>query len=183
MSRRDFICLAGLSGTGKDAAGAHFAAQHGFERAALADPLKRAMMRLFDLDEAQLWGDRRNVVDPRLGRAPRELYQRFGRACVEIDPEVWLRPFRAHVEAILARAGKVVCTDLRTAQELRAAREMGGAIWLVTRRGAGAPGLLAHDATELLAASLGAADVDVVLANESTLADLGEAITAALARD
>jgi hypothetical protein len=184
MSRgRRLICLAGISGAGKDAAGAHLAAAHGFERAAIADPLKHAMARLFDLDEAQLWGSLRNVVDPRLGRAPRELYQRFGRACVEIDPEVWLRPFRSHVEATLARGGKVVCTDLRTPAELGVARAMGGVVWLVTRPGAGAPGALAADATELLAASLGRGDVDEVLANSGTLAELHAAISAALARD
>lgn len=181
--RRQLICLAGVSGAGKDTAGAHLAAVYGFERAAIADPLKHAMQRLFDLGGEQLWGKRRNVVDPRLGRTPRELYQRFGRACVEIDPDVWLRPFRSHVDAALARGGKVVCTDLRTAAELGVAREMGGVIWLVTRPGAGAPGHLAEDATERVAASLERRDVDDVLENSGTLSDLHAALSAALARD
>jgi hypothetical protein len=54
-------------------------------------------------------------------------------------------------------------------------------VWLVTRPGAGAPGHLSQDATELAAARLGPRDVDAVLANEGTLAELWTAISAALA--
>jgi hypothetical protein len=169
MSRRDFICLAGVSGAGKDTVGAFLARNHGFERVALADPLKVTMMTLFQLGPNQLWGEDRNVVDPRLGRSPRELYQRFGQVCVELDPEVWLRPFRMRVESLLGAGGRVVCTDLRTGAEWRAARALGATLWLVERPGAGAPGALASHATEREVAGAARSEFDSVLHNDGSL--------------
>ncbi|WP_144429652.1 hypothetical protein [Myxococcus hansupus] len=142
---------------------------HGFERVAIADPMKHLMMSLFQLTQEQLWGDGRNIVDPRLGRAPRELYQRFGQTCVDLDPEVWLRPFRQRVDALLAAGTRVVCTDLRTSAEFRAARALGAALWLVTRPGAGAPGALADHATEREATSIDPALFDTVILNDGGL--------------
>jgi hypothetical protein len=180
MSRRDFICLAGVSGAGKDTVGEHLARHHGFERVALADPMKATLMTLFQLSPGQLWGEGRNVVDPRLGRSPRELYQRFGQVCVELDPEVWLRPFRMRVETLLAARGRVVCTDLRTAAEWRAARALGATLWLVERPGAGAPGTLASHATEREVAGAAREDFDAVLHNDGSLEQLAAKIEQAL---
>ncbi|RYZ41545.1 MAG: hypothetical protein EOO71_11545 [Myxococcaceae bacterium] len=162
------VCLAGVSGAGKDTLGDFLSKHHGFERVALADPLKAALMGLFHLAPEQLWGARRNEVDPRFGRTPRELYQSFGQACVELDPEVWLRPFRLRVDAIQRAGGRVICTDLRTRAEWRAARELGAAIWRIERPGAGAPGALAQHATELELLGLDRGSFDAVLRNDSS---------------
>jgi hypothetical protein len=175
-----FICLAGVSGAGKDTAGELLVRHHGFHRVAIADPLKEVMGSLFALTREQLWGEARNVPDARLGRAPRELYQRFGQFCVELDPEVWVRPFRARVQASLSREGRVVCTDLRTLAEWRAARELGASIWLVRRPGAGAPGSLGLDRTEREVAAMGLTDFDTVLQNDGSLEDLHHRVMAAL---
>lgn len=176
----DFICLAGASGAGKDTLGTMLAEAHGYQRVALADPLKVAMMGLFGLGPEQLWGEARNVPDARLGRAPRELYQRFGQACVELDPEVWLRPFRTRVESLRREGLRVVCTDLRTPREFEAAREMGAALWLITRPGAGAPGALGQHATERGVAAFEASRFDRVLSNTGTLEQLREELSRAL---
>lgn len=169
MSRHAFICLAGVSGAGKDTVGGILSRQLGFERIAIADPMKHLMMTTFQLTEDQLWGDSRNVVDQRLGRAPRELYQRFGQTCVEMDPEVWLRPFRQRVEALLAAGNRVVCTDLRTSGEWKTARELGATLWLVTRAGAGAPGTMADHATEREASSVDPTSFDTVIVNDGSI--------------
>jgi predicted kinase len=179
---RSFICLAGLSGAGKDTVGEYLARRHGFERVAIADPLKAVMMTLFQLGPEQLWGEGRNVVDARLGRAPRELYQRFGQVCVELDAEVWLRPFRMRVEALLRAGSRVVCTDLRTAAEWRAARELGASVWLVERPGAGAPGALASHATEREVAGAARSEFDEVLHNGGTLEALHAEVERRVAR-
>lgn len=77
------------------------------------------------------WLDQLVDVARRAGAttAPREIYQRFGQACAALDPGVWIRPFRLRVGALLAAGSRVVCTDLRTSAELRAARDMGGIVW------------------------------------------------------
>lgn len=179
-ARSDFICLAGASGAGKDTLGGMLVREHGFQRVAFADPLKLAMMMLFQLGPEQLWGEERNVPDVRLGRSPRELYQRFGQACVEVDPEVWIRPFRAKVESMLREGGRVVCTDLRTPAEWEVARQMGARMWLVVRPGAGAPASLALHATEQGAAVFGPERFDQVLHNHGSLEELRHRLGLAL---
>jgi hypothetical protein len=176
-----FICLAGASGAGKDTLGSLLAEAHGYQRVALADPLKVTMMGLFGLSREQLWGEARNVPDARLGRAPRELYQRFGQVCVELDPEVWLRPFRERVESLRREGGRVVCTDLRTPREFEVAREMGAVLWLVVRPGAGAPGALGQHATERGVAAFEASRFHRVLHNTDTLEHLRQGLAEALA--
>jgi len=175
------VCLAGISGSGKDAAGAYLAHRHAFQRLAFADPLKDLMMEIFGLTREQLWGDERNVPHPRLGRPPRELYQDFGGACREIDPDVWIRRFRDRLDGLLGAGGAVVCTDLRTLAELRAVKEMGGTTWLIERPGAGAPGRMAMDATETELARAPRDLFDHVIRNDGpTLEHLHHALDHAL---
>lgn len=174
------VCFAGVSGAGKDTAGAYLTERHRFVRVAVADPMKDVMMQLFGLSREQLWGDARNLPDPRLGRPPRELYQQFGAACRDIDPEVWIRSFRSRVAALLAEGHRVVCTDLRTSGEWKAARELGGTVWLLERPGAGAPDTMAADATETDLSAAGADRFDGVIANEGSVAELHARIEAAL---
>ncbi|MET0404120.1 MAG: hypothetical protein ABW123_17035 [Cystobacter sp.] len=182
MSTRHFICLAGVSGAGKDTLGDFLSRTQGFERVAIADPMKTLLQTLFQLRPEQLWGEERNVVDARLGRSPRELYQRFGQVCVELDPEVWLRPFRGQVQALLAQGRRVVCTDLRTTAEWKTARTLGADLWLVERPGAGAPGAMASHTTEREVAGASHSDFDVVLRNEGTLDDFYRKAEQALRR-
>jgi hypothetical protein len=181
-ARFELIALAGVSGAGKDTAGEYLRAQHGYVRVAIADPLKQVMMSLFGLERDDLWGEARNRVHPRLGRPQRELYQQFGKACREIDPDVWIRHFRGQVRRLLDDGQRVVCTDLRMERELDAVRELGGAAWLITRHGSGAPGAMAGDQTET---ELGSADENrfqSVIRNDGSLADLHRSLAAALLR-
>ena len=175
----ELLCLAGASGAGKDTIGEMLVQEHGFQRVALADPLKAAMM-LFQLSPEQLWGPGRNVPAPGLGRPPRELYQHFGHACVEIDPEVWIRPFRTKVASIRGQGGRVVCTDLRTPAEWEAARGVGATVWLVVRPGAGAPGTLALHPTEQGVTTFESSRFDHIIHNAGSLAELRHEVSCAL---
>lgn len=175
------VCLAGVSGAGKDTGGRHLRRRHGFQRIAVADPLKRTVAQLFEVSCRQLWGDRRNTPDPRFGRTPRELYQWFGRECAQVDPEVWIRPFRARVGEVVSRGGRVVCTDLRTRDELQVVRSLGGVVWLIERRGAGAPGAAATHMTETELACAPHDLFDRVIHNDGTVAELELKLDGALA--
>jgi hypothetical protein len=168
MSGARLVALAGLSGAGKDTSAGYLGERYGFRRVAIADPLKEAMMTLFGLTPEQLWGNARNVPDPRLGRAPRELYQQFGRACREVDPDVWIRGFRARAAELLGAGDRVVCTDLRTLAELRMVRELGGSVWLLRRPSAGVPGAMGLDATETELAAADESLFDTVIWNDWT---------------
>lgn len=175
------VCFAGVSGAGKDTAGTYLVERHGYKRVAVADALKETMMTLFGLSWEQLWGEARNRPDPRLGRAPRELYQEFGSACRGIDPEVWIRPFRTRIETLLSHGERVVCTDLRTLEELRVVKALGGTVWLLTRTGAGAPGTMALDRTETELSQAEDGLFDEVIPNDGSPIDLHGRIEAALA--
>lgn len=174
------VCLAGVSGAGKDTSGDYLVSRHGFERVAIADPLKAAMMTLFGLTRDQLWGEARNVPDPRLGKTPRALYQQFGNACRELDADVLVRHFRHQVRLIRDRGGEVVCTDLRTEAEFRIAHELGGVVWKLERTGAGAPGALARHLTETALGNAPAERFDLVIRNDGTIAELHARLKQAL---
>lgn len=170
--RGRFVCLTGPSGSGKDTLGTHLVRVHGFRRVAIADPIKRHVGALFDLDREQLWGDERNIVVPRLGLSPRAVYQRFGSAVTDIDPEAWIRLWMAEVTSAVVAGADVVCTDLRTQAEFAAARRAGARIWRISRTAAGAPGRLAEHVTETALVDMPAVAFDAVLTNEGTLAEL-----------
>lgn len=174
------ICLAGVSGAGKDTAGEYLVTRHGFQRVAFADPMKEVMMHLFELSREQLWGNFRNVPDARLGRSPRELYQKFGQACIDLDPDVWIRQFQKRTVAILSAGGDVVCTDARMPAELRALKQMGAAIWKLERTGAGAPGQMRTHQTETALEDEPAATFDRTIRNHGTVGALHEQLEHAL---
>lgn len=142
------ICLAGVSGSGKDTLAAMLTDHHGFVRVAIADPLKRWVGEIFELTPTQLWGKERDVTIAHLGMSPRVLYQKFGAACVELDAEVLLRPWEKEVSSLLERGERVICTDIRTLRELERARTLGALTILITRESAGAPGEAAEHPTE-----------------------------------
>ncbi len=172
-----FVCLAGLSRSGKDEVARVLVREHGFTRVAIADRLKEVVMHVFGLGAAQLWAEERDTRDPVLKLTPRELYQRFGDACRDLDPEVWIRPWRTRVETLRARGSSVVCSDLRTGEEARTARLMGGEFWLVRRPGAGAPGPAALHATEQELTVPDALAFDAIVENEGSLVDLALRVT------
>lgn len=64
------IGLSGPAGCGKDTAADFLVKNHGFVKVALADPLKRFCMEVFNFTEEQLWGpsEKRNEPDKRYPR-------------------------------------------------------------------------------------------------------------------
>ncbi len=101
------IGLVATSGAGKDTVGGMLG-EHAYQRVALADGLKVEVQRLFELEDEQLWGEGRNVQVERLGWTPRVLYQRFSDACRELDPQVWLRPWKRELERRVDAGERVV---------------------------------------------------------------------------
>jgi hypothetical protein len=166
------ISLSGKSGSGKDTVAQILADAYGYKRVAIADPIKQYVAELFELTEEQLWGNFRNQLDERLQLAPREIYQRFGDSCREIDSRVWIRKWRHAVEERLETGQLVVCTDVRTPAELECVRKMGGVCWLIERAVAGAPREMGEHATERALTEGRSKCFDEVICNDGTLDDL-----------
>jgi hypothetical protein len=99
---------------------------------------KLATQQVFGLTEDETWDDAlKEIVIPRLGMTPRELFQRF---CTdicrdEVDTSVWVRTL-AHDLIALAESDTdwaavpgIVLTDVRLDNEDDFVRALGGEIW------------------------------------------------------
>ena len=111
----------------------------GFTRFAFADKLKEAAMLMYGLAPEQVYGNLKEVIDPRYGIAPRFILQRLAtEVCRTIHPDTWvlalerqvLWSFRGRYSEIA-----IVIDDLRFLNEAGYIRRWGGIIWEVSRVG------------------------------------------------
>ncbi|HMC93774.1 MAG TPA: hypothetical protein VKO16_03275 [Polyangia bacterium] len=74
------IGLLARSGHGKTTVARYLVDQLGAELRSIAGPMKRAMQRVFELSDRQVWGSQadKEAVDPRYGFSTRWLLQRLG---------------------------------------------------------------------------------------------------------
>ena len=71
------IGISGKKRSGKDTTAGYFK-QFGFAKYSLADPMKDVCRIVFDFDDKQLYGDEKEVIDPRYGISPRAALQDLG---------------------------------------------------------------------------------------------------------
>lgn len=164
-----FVGIAGRSGVGKDTLAERMVAQFGFRRIAIADPLKELTGRAFELSREQLWGDGRDLVDPRWNRTPRQLYQQLGDALRGCHPETLIRMWLRKVHAARAGGSAVVTPDVRTTAEFDAVRAAGGALWRIERRDHPPPPGGLHQTETALD---GREDWDALIANDGSVVAL-----------
>jgi hypothetical protein len=147
MSR--LIAFAGRAGVGKSTAAAALEAR-GFVRVSFAAPLKRIAEELWELSDEQLFGDEKEILDPRWGCTPRHLLQQLGGRVRGIHEETWINAWRAHAAALLDRGVYVVTDDLRYPNELEAVLAEGGQAYLLERPGLEYPGVGHESETALV---------------------------------
>ncbi len=174
-----FVAIAGVSGAGKDTAAAYLV-ERGYRRIAIADALKRAAQHKWDLEDDQLWGSRRDVVDPRWGVTPRTLYQRLGDTMRAEDADILIETWSREVSDALEAGLKVVCPDVRLQKELDEARRLGAFTLLLDRPGAGAPGEAGRHATEREASAFQPTQFDAFILNDGSLGGLQASVKRAL---
>jgi hypothetical protein len=94
------VGLLARSGHGKTTVARYLAEAYRAEVRSLADPMKRAVQKVFDFSTEQLWGSQatKEAIDPRYGFSPRWLLQRLGTEGLrdEFGEDV-------HVQALLQR--------------------------------------------------------------------------------
>ena len=164
---RRVIGLSGRSHAGKDTVAACLVTRFGFVRVAVADHLKRAAQLAFALTNEQLWGNGRDVDDPRYGRTPRELYQRMGDAMNTIAPESMLTDVRRVLND--PEAPDIVVSDVRLPREVALIRAHRGEVWRVTRSH---QAQIARGGAHHTETALDELAADVALANDGTVAEL-----------
>jgi hypothetical protein len=172
------IGLAGKAGSGKDTVADHLV-DRGWERYALAGPLKRGLCATFGLSMEHFTDrDLKEQVIEWIGKSPRQLAQlygtEFGRQLVADD--IWLRiAEQAYLHACASHAAGFVVTDVRFVNEARWIRSMGGEVWRLERCGAGT--VSTHVSELPLADDL----VDVSILNDRSFDDLYRVVDLTLA--
>ena len=128
------VAFAGLAGAGKDTC-ADMLVARGYEKMAFADPLKGVAKALFELDDEQLWGGRKEGLDMRYHKSPRQLLQLLGTDWVrqQIREDFWVARLVRDLDARLAQGKRVVLADVRFQDEVDAVRARGGLVFLVER--------------------------------------------------
>ena len=64
--------------SGKDTIGDYLCNNYDFKKYNFADPLKEGMRKIFGFTDEQLYGNKKEVVDPFWGVSPREVLQKMG---------------------------------------------------------------------------------------------------------
>jgi hypothetical protein len=142
---RVVIGLVGKAGHGKDSIGDVLEQQYGFNRYAMAKPLKDAIEILFGFTENQLYGSKKEVVDPRWGVSPRRVLQFFGtEICRNMFPKLmptikdrfWINHLLHHVAQLHEEYEdnySLVVTDIRFINEAEVIQELNGILIKVIR--------------------------------------------------
>ena len=164
------IGLTGPSGAGKDAIGTYLVMSKLFHRMAFADPVKKTMAAFFGVSLQDFHSvELKNKVCPVWGLSRRAMLHRGSDALKgEFGADHFTRRLVNDYLHIADRED-VVVTDVRTDDEARAMRELGGKIVLVLRPGAGLTGA---DALHHLEQGVSASLISAVVVNDGSLQDL-----------
>jgi hypothetical protein len=174
------IGLSGKAGSGKSTVGDYLAGAHGYEQLAFAGALKEVVGLAFGFSEEQLYGRRKEAVDPRWGVSARWCMQWLGTEVLRAKwPDIWIHHLRQDILDFLSINGQhpIVVTDVRFRDEAEALKGM-GAVLVRIRRSAGEPpagatGIPGHVSESDLDGWEG---WDYVIQNNGTLQDLADYI-------
>ncbi len=143
---------------------------------ALADPAKEACQRIFGFTADQVYGDRKDIVDPRWGFAPRAAIRMVAESAKALHRDVWALHLIKWSKRYSSYPGTVVFVpDVRFQNEARVIREAGGRIWAVERHDVERPADLHPSERESVDIA-----ADVVIPNVGTLEDLELGVRLAL---
>ena len=138
------IGLLGNKGIGKDTSGNYLVEKYGYKRYAFADPIKEISRHLFNLNDAQLYGDKKEEIDERWNLNPRTIFQRIGTefgqyTIYNIFPELkekfntrqlWVYHFNLWLKDEIKKNKNIniVITDVRFSHEIKEIKKQGGEI-------------------------------------------------------
>jgi hypothetical protein len=144
-------------------------------------------MDIFGLKYDQVFGDTKEVIDPRWGVTPREMMQRLGSFVREVHTETWVRKtfdtitaaqrgedILLHIESLKQFAPvkpstqRWCITDVRHTNEADAVRAHGGVILKVHRPSIALDAFSDHESE----ASVDLIEPDHLIVNDGTLGDL-----------
>lgn len=134
------IGIAGYARHGKDTIADIIVARYGYHKRALADVMKEACRVIFGWTDAHLYGELKDVVDPRYGVSPRHALQSIGTQwgqfeLAKYDDFAAVTGRKLWVNSLLSRIqGDTVISDVRFPHEAEAIRARGGGIIIMVTR-------------------------------------------------
>lgn len=132
------IGIYGKAESGKDTIGNYLVRTKGAQKGAFAFALKEYIGRnVLGLSDEQLYGNMKEVVDPRFGKTARQLLQYLGtdvfrKLYGNIWTEAEIRRFNSIQRVPSCGSAYVIC-DVRFRNEMEAIKENKGYIWKVVR--------------------------------------------------
>ena len=143
------IGFLGKKRCGKDTAAEYLIENHNFIRYAFGDPVKDVAKAMFGFTDEQLYGDKKEIIDPEWNISPRQAFQSIGtdyaqysiyRSLPELETKVpikcfWIHKFKHwyNKQKKLNPNIKVVISDLRFIHEVNCLKELGSIIIKINR--------------------------------------------------
>lgn len=128
-----FIGILGKKRSGKDTI-ADYLSKYGYQKDAMANPLKEVSRIMFDFNDQQLYGDQKEVKDEFWNITPREVLQFLGTEIVQykfqellpgIGRKFWVKLF---LKKYQGKKVKIVVSDIRFQHEVDLIHSLGGKV-------------------------------------------------------
>ena len=133
------IGLAGFKRTGKDTFASYFPSN--FTRMAFAEPLKQAAAIIYDVPITVFEDELKDATNEKWGITHRDMLINVGQKMREVDPDHWVKLMKSRILSSQLRSSPddtdqhILITDVRQPNELQMIEHLGGAVYLVQRKG------------------------------------------------
>ena len=133
------IGLAGFKRTGKDTFASYFPSN--FTRMAFAEPLKQAAAIIYDVPITVFEDELKDATNEKWGITHRDMLINLGQKMREVDPDHWVKLMKSRILSSQLRSSPddtdqhILITDVRQPNELQMIEHLGGAVYLVQRKG------------------------------------------------
>jgi hypothetical protein len=141
----NIIGITGRKYSGKDTVGEFLVKNYNYERIAYADALKDVARDIFNFDDEQLYGSKKEEIDEYWGITPRHALQfigtdlfrnHIGELKPQFEKDIWILVVKRKILKRLKENpnAKFVITDVRFPNELNAIKDLGGVTFKLERK-------------------------------------------------
>ncbi len=163
--------------SGKDCMGDYLVQNYNFIKTHFADPLKEGMRHIFNLNDEQLYGNHKEVIDPKWNKTPRELFQIFGTDIMRnimspmlgLGNNIWVYRFQSWYEC--HKNNNIVISDCRFKSEAQSIKKLGGILIRIDRNNQ-----MSHTDYHSSEQEVNDINVDYILENNGTKEEFYEKI-------
>lgn len=139
QSKYKIIGITGRKFSGKDTLGDFFVKSYNYKQIAYADALKIAVKAIFDFDDEQLYGNKKEEVDDFWKKSPRQVLQFVGtdlfrnhthELMPNVGKDIWVEVVKRKILNGIKKDPNAcfIITDARFHNEVNAIKELGGTI-------------------------------------------------------